>query len=127
MLAFLLGTKTGRALSVAGLVVLAIIGARIWLVAHDNAIRQAEADKCKARIENMVSKAEADAIAAQLTEERRRASAATAAATEAQKRASAAQRAKDDALADLEARIAADKPDGRAVLTEEDMKWLDAR
>lgn len=126
MIAFLLGTKTGRALSIAGLVVLAIIGARIWLVAHDNAIRQAEADKCRARIENMVSKAEADAITAMLARERQRAAAAEAMATEEKTRAEAALRAKESQDARLAKLLEdASKAPGLSLPTSEDLQWLE--
>lgn len=76
----------------------------------------------------LVAGAELAAARAQLDEERRRTLAAAQATTEAAKRAEAALRAKDEALADLDLRIEQDNPDGhRAVLTEEDIQWLDAR
>lgn len=76
----------------------------------------------------LVTSAELAAARAQLDEERRRSLAAAQATTEAAKRAEAALRAKDEALADLDLRIEQDNPDGnRAVLTEEDIQWLDAR
>lgn len=76
----------------------------------------------------LVAGAELAAARAQLDEERRRSRAAAQAITEAAKRAEAALRAKDEALADLDLRIEQDNPGGnRAVLTEEDIQWLDAR
>jgi len=76
----------------------------------------------------LVAEAELAAARAQLAEERRRTLAASQATTEATKRAEAALKAKDEALADLDLRIEQDNPDGnRAVLTEEDIQWLDAR
>lgn len=76
----------------------------------------------------LVTEAELAAARAALAEERRRSLAAAQSATEAAKRAQSALRAKDEALADLDLRIEQDDPDGnRAVLTEEDIQWLDAR
>lgn len=76
----------------------------------------------------LVTEAELAAARAALDEERRLALAAAQATTEAAKRADAARRVKEAGLAALDQRIRDDRdPEKRAVLTEEDIQWLDAR
>ncbi|TBA16114.1 hypothetical protein [Rhizobium ruizarguesonis] len=79
--------------------------------------------QCDARLERTVSTFQYEALAAQLAEERRRRLIADLLTTEAIRRAAAAVRAKSEAEAELEARIAADTdPDGGR-WTEEDGRW----
>ncbi|MFA1625238.1 hypothetical protein ACDY96_21350 [Rhizobium mongolense] len=81
------------------------------------------AEQVRLATSQMVTKFERDAIAAQLSEERRRRLIADQLTTEASKRADAALRAKSEAEAELEARIAADtSPDGGR-WSEEDQQW----
>ncbi|WFU89457.1 hypothetical protein QA644_10660 [Rhizobium sp. CC1099] len=81
------------------------------------------AEQVRLATSQMVTKFERDAIAAQLAEERRRRLIADQLTTEASKRAEAALRAKSEAEAGLEARIAADtSPDGGR-WSEEDQQW----
>lgn len=81
------------------------------------------AEQVRLATSQMVTKFERDAIAAQLSEENRRRLIADQLTTEAAKRAEAALRAKSQAEAELEARIAADtSPDGGR-WTEEDDTW----
>ncbi|TBA80342.1 hypothetical protein [Rhizobium ruizarguesonis] len=83
----------------------------------------AQKAQCEARLEKTVSAFQYEALAAQLAEERRRRLIADLLTTEASKRAEAAVRAKSEAQAALEARIAADTdPDGGR-WTEEDGRW----
>ncbi|TBB28114.1 hypothetical protein ELH48_13600 [Rhizobium ruizarguesonis] len=83
----------------------------------------AQKAQCEARLEKTVSSFQYEALAAQLAEERRRRLIADLLTTEASRRAAAAVRAKSEAEAELEARIAADTdPDGGR-WTEEDGRW----
>jgi hypothetical protein len=83
----------------------------------------AQKAQCDARLEKTVSGFQYEALAAQLAEERRRRLIADSLAAGAEKRAEAAVRAKSEAEAALEARIAADTdPDGGR-WTEEDGRW----
>lgn len=78
-----------------------------------------------AATENMVTRFERDALAAQIEQEKRERLAAQQAATDAKKRAEATQRAKDEA----DARIAALEADARKAnlpgWSEEELRWLD--
>lgn len=81
------------------------------------------AEQVRLATADMITKFERDAIASQLAEEKRRRLIADQLTTEASKRAEAALRAKSEAEAELEARIAADtSPDGGR-WTEEDQQW----
>ncbi|WP_018516499.1 hypothetical protein [Rhizobium leguminosarum] len=83
----------------------------------------AQRAQCDARLDKTVSTFQYEALAAQLAEERRRRLIADLLTTEASKRTEAAVRAKSEAEAALEARIAADTdPDGGR-WTEEDGRW----
>lgn len=126
MIAFLLTTKLGRGLSVVAILALAFMGFKIWLAAHDASIVREEAAKCTARIENMVSQSEADALAAVLAREQAKRAAAEAMATEERNRAAAAIRAKEEQDAKLAAMIkeASENP-GLTSPNEEDLKWLE--
>lgn len=81
------------------------------------------AEQVRLATSQMVTNFERDALASQLAEEKRRRLIADQLTTEASKRAEAALRAKSQAEAELEARIAADtSPDGGR-WTEEDDTW----
>ncbi|ATN32924.1 hypothetical protein ACO34A_03800 [Rhizobium sp. ACO-34A] len=78
----------------------------------------------------MVAEAEKAALQAQLDEERRRRLASDQAMTEARNRALASERAEATDRAGHDARVSADKaskPRNRAILTEEDIRWLDGQ
>ncbi|MCJ7996711.1 hypothetical protein J5N58_07060 [Rhizobium cremeum] len=76
----------------------------------------------------MVSETENSALQAQLDEERRRRLASDQAMTEARNRALASERAEEADRAGHDVHVSADKetrPRNRAILTEEDILWLD--
>jgi hypothetical protein len=79
-------------------------------------VRKATAD--------LVAKAELAAVKAQLDREREFRRIADRALVDAARRAEAAEQARNDALADLEARIASDTGEDGAEWTEGDLQWL---
>ncbi|MGV1912094.1 hypothetical protein G6K96_21500 [Agrobacterium vitis] len=72
----------------------------------------------------LVNKAEVTALQAQLDRERELRAAAEQSATEANKRAEAARAAKDKAMADYAAMVAADPDGGESRVTKEDREWI---
>ena len=83
------------------------------------------AKQCDFEKSQMVSAAVADAIAAQLAQERRYRTAADIAAADAQKRAGEALRLKEQAYARMEALSAEAKAKGLPTWTEEELRWLE--
>lgn len=81
------------------------------------------AEQVRLATSQMVTKFERDTLASQLAEEKRRRLIADQLTTEASKRADAALRAKSEAEAELEARIAADTSPEGGRWTEEDQQW----
>ncbi|HEY0120536.1 MAG TPA: hypothetical protein VGC14_02045 [Rhizobium sp.] len=80
-------------------------------------------DQVKAATEQMVTKFERDALAAQLAKERQDRLHAEQMTAEASKRSDAALRASSEARQELEARIAADTDPNGGRWSEEDNKW----
>ena len=81
------------------------------------------ANRVDAATEKMVTKAQAEALSAQITLEHSRRLAAEQLATDAGKRADAALQLKTNAEAALNARIATDTGSDGAVWTQEDIQW----
>lgn len=82
------------------------------------------ADQVRKATADLVAKAELAAVKAQLDREREFRRIADQALVDAARRAEAAEQARNEALADLEARIASDTGEEGAEWTEGDLQWL---
>jgi hypothetical protein len=125
MLTFLF-SPLGRWLGLAAALAAALLGARLWLAAHDATLRTEEKAACDARIETMVSAAERDALAARLAEAERLRQVADDAADAERERAAGLARTADEREVARKARAAeAAAQPGLTYPSAEDLQWLD--
>ena len=125
MISFLLTTRIGRGISILIVIAAAWVSFKVWLVAHDTSIVREQTAKCDARLENMISQAEADALSAVLDQEQARRIAAEVMANEAAKRATVFMRVKEQQSEEIDRLTEAAKAEtGLTYPSKKDMQWL---